>query len=46
MDGRVVFDIQKEIQKGHALDSYTLDNVSAHFMSGKLSINTEQMILQ
>ena len=38
MDGRVVFDIQKEIQKGHALDSYTLDNVSAHFMKGKLSI--------
>ena len=39
MDGRVVFDIQKKsIQKGHALDSYTLDNVSAHFMKGKLSI--------
>ena len=31
MDGRVIFDIQKEIQKGHALDSYKLDNVSAHF---------------
>ena len=27
MDGRIVFDIQKEIQKGHALDSYKLDNV-------------------
>ena len=36
MDGRVIFDIQKEIQKGHALDSYKLDNVSAHFMKGKI----------
>ena len=36
MDGRIVFDIQKEIQKGHALDSYKLDNVSAHFMKGKI----------
>ena len=37
MDGRVIFDIQKEIQKGHALDSYKLDNVSAHFMKGKIN---------
>ena len=36
MDGRVIFDIQKEIQKGHSLDSYKLDNVSAHFMKGKI----------
>ena len=36
MDGRVIFDIQKEIQKGHALESYKLDNVSAHFMKGKV----------
>ena len=36
MDGRVVFDIQKEIQKGHSLESYKLDNVSAHFMKGKI----------
>ena len=36
MDGRVIFDIQKEIQKGHSLDSYKLDNVSSHFMKGKI----------
>ena len=40
MDGRVIFDIQKEIQKGHALDSYKLDNVSAHFMKGKIRTQT------
>ena len=38
MDGRVIFDIQKEIQKGHSLDSYKLDNVSAHFMKGSIDI--------
>ena len=37
MDGRIIFDIQKEIQKGHALDSYKLDDVSAHFMKGKIN---------
>ena len=36
MDGRILFDMQKEIQKGHALESYKLDNVSSHFMKGKL----------
>ena len=38
MDGRVVFDIQKEIQKGHSLDSYKLDNVSSHFMKGTIEL--------
>ena len=38
MDGRIIFDIQKEIQKSHSLDSYKLDNVSAHFMKGTLDI--------
>jgi len=37
MDGRIIFDIQKEIQKTHNLESYKLDNVSAHFMRGKLT---------
>jgi DNA polymerase elongation subunit (family B) len=51
MDGRVVFDIQKEIQKGHSLDSYKLDNVSAHFMKSKIecigySIQTDISIIQ
>ena len=27
---------QKEIQKGHSLDSYKLDDVSAHFMKGRI----------
>lgn len=36
MDGRIVFDIQKEIQKNHPLDSYKLDDVSSHFMRGKI----------
>ena len=36
MDGRIVFDIQKEIQKGHALESYKLDDVSSHFMKGRI----------
>ena len=36
MDGRIIFDIQKEVQKGHSLESYKLDNVASHFMRGKL----------
>jgi len=36
MDGRVLFDVVKEIQKGHNLESYKLDNVAAHFMRGKI----------
>ena len=36
MDGRVIFDVAKEIQKSHSLDSYKLDNVSAHFMKGEI----------
>ena len=38
MDGRILFDIQKEVQKSHQLESYKLDNVAAHFMRGKLKI--------
>jgi len=36
MDGRIIFDIQKEVQKGHQLESYKLDNVASHFMRGTL----------
>ena len=44
MDGRILFDIQKEVQKGHNLESYKLDNVAAHFMRGKLEkINDKQL---
>ena len=42
MDGRILFDLQKEIQKSHNLESYKLDNVAAHFMRGKIkSINKD-----
>jgi DNA polymerase elongation subunit (family B) len=34
MDGRIIFDMQKEISKSHNLESYKLDNVSSHFMRG------------
>uniref|UniRef100_A0A6C0C801 DNA-directed DNA polymerase n=1 Tax=viral metagenome TaxID=1070528 RepID=A0A6C0C801_9ZZZZ len=36
MDGRIIFDVQNEIKKGTSLDSYKLDNVSSHFMRGKI----------
>ena len=44
MDGRILFDIQKEVQKGHNLESYKLDNVAAHFMRGKIK-DINQLIL-
>ena len=36
MDGRIIYDLQKEIEKNHNLESYKLDNVAAHFMRGKI----------
>ena len=45
MDGRILFDIQKEVQKGHSLESYKLDNVASHFMRGKIK-NIENNILE
>ena len=46
MDGRILFDIQKEVQKGHNLESYKLDNVASHFMRGKLkSVNDNAIIV-
>tara|TARA_B100000900_G_scaffold374829_1_gene356373 strand:- start:363 stop:4265 length:3903 start_codon:yes stop_codon:yes gene_type:complete len=46
MDGRILFDIQKEVQKGHNLESYKLDNVAAHFMRGKLkSVNNNIIVV-
>ena len=44
MDGRILFDIQKEVQKGHNLESYKLDNVAAHFMRGKLKDINDKFI--
>jgi len=46
MDGRILFDIQKEVQKGHNLESYKLDNVAAHFMRGKIKdINDHDIVV-
>ena len=39
MDGRVLFDLQKEVQKEHNLASYKLDNVAAEFMRGNITRN-------
>ena len=36
MDGRIIFDVQNEVKKCVSLDSYKLDNVSSHFMRGKI----------
>ena len=36
MDGRIIFDVQKEIEKSHNLESYKLDSVSSHFMRGSI----------
>jgi len=36
MDGRIIFDVQKEIEKNHSLESYKLDNVSSYFMRGNI----------
>jgi len=38
MDGRILFDMMKEVMKGYALESYKLDNVASHFMRGKIKI--------
>jgi len=37
MDGRIIYDLQKEIEKSCNLESYKLDNVAAHFMRGKIT---------
>ena len=44
MDGRILFDIQKEVQKSHNLESYKLDNVASHFMRGKLKSVSKNQI--
>ena len=36
MDGRVIFDVQKEITKLHNLSSYKLDTVASYFMRGSI----------
>jgi DNA polymerase elongation subunit (family B) len=36
MEGRVIIDLMKVVQRDHKLDSYKLDNVASHFISGKV----------
>jgi DNA polymerase elongation subunit (family B) len=45
MDGRILFDIQKEVQKSYSLESYKLDNVAAHFMRGKIKECQENILI-
>ena len=35
-EGRVIIDLMKVIQSGYNLDTYKLDNVSSHFINGKI----------
>jgi DNA polymerase elongation subunit (family B) len=37
MEGRVIIDIMKVVQRDHKLDSYKLDNVVSSFINGKIS---------
>ncbi len=36
MDGRIIYDLQKEVEKTNNLESYKLDNVASHFMRGNI----------
>ena len=43
MEGRVIIDLMKQVQKDHNLDTYKLDFVAQHFINGKIkSINYEE----
>lgn len=39
MEGRVMIDLMKIIQRDHNLDSYKLDNVASHFIQGNIKDN-------
>ena len=39
MEGRVFIDLMKVVQREYKLDSYKLDNVASHFISGKVQTN-------
>ena len=36
MEGRVLIDLMKVVQRDHNLDSYKLDNVASHFIQGNI----------
>ena len=41
MEGRVFIDLMKVVQREYKLDSYKLDNVASHFISGKVRHNID-----
>ncbi len=41
MEGRVIIDVMKVVQRDHKLDSYKLDAVSSEFISGKVELIEE-----
>lgn len=46
MEGRVVLDVMKVVQRDHKLDSYKLDNVAAHFIGMQKNDVTPQDIFR
>lgn len=46
MDGRVLIDIMKVVQRDHKLDSYKLDNVATHFIGMQKNDVTPQDIFR
>ena len=44
MEGRVLIDLMKVIQRDHNLDSYKLDNVASHFIQGSIKSIEGNMI--
>ena len=44
MEGRVIIDIMKVVQRDHKLDSYKLDNVVSTFINGKITGHTGNII--
>ena len=47
MQGRVIIDMMKNVQRDFKLDSYKLDNVASHFIQGKIKsiVNTDEILL-
>jgi DNA polymerase elongation subunit (family B) len=44
MEGRVIIDLMKVVQREYKLDSYKLDNVVKSFINGKILQNTENTV--
>lgn len=42
MEGRVIIDLMKVVQREYKLDTYKLDNVASHFLSGKIKSMEKQ----